>query len=88
MSYNDVLKMLEEALNDADQLEGDYDVCTSTMANLDSNRAKAKKSGLSFSDDLYNEAKEKFDSGDCGFDTQVCIAQTCDPGDPQNRSQD
>ncbi|SVD51564.1 uncharacterized protein METZ01_LOCUS404418, partial [marine metagenome] len=37
MSYNDVLKMLEEALNDADQLEGDYDVCTSTMANLDSN---------------------------------------------------
>ena len=64
MSYNDVLKMLETALNDADQLEDHYDVCKSTMANLDSNRAKAKKSGLSFSDDSYNAAKEKFDSGD------------------------
>lgn len=64
MSYNDVLKMLETALNDADQLEDHYDVCKSTMANLDSNRAKAKKSGLSFSDDSYNAAKEKFASGD------------------------
>ena len=64
MAYNDVLKMLETALSDADQLEDHYDVCTSTMENLDSNRAKAKKSGLSFSDDLYNTAKEKFDAGD------------------------
>ncbi len=64
MSYREVLDMLESALKDADSLEEAFDQSTNAMKELEVTRKAAIKSGLSFSDDLYDEAREKFESGD------------------------
>ncbi len=64
MSYKEVLDMLESALKDADSLEEAFDQSTTAMKEFEVTRKAAIKSGLSFSDDLYDEAREKFESGD------------------------
>ena len=71
MSYNDVLKLLESALEDANSLEREFDRSKSAMENFESTREEARKSGLSFSDVSYEEAKAKFDSGDYAEATEI-----------------
>ena len=64
MGYDQVLKELESAIKEADQLEEHFDESKESIEMLEKVRSRAKDSGLSFSDDLYNDAKAKFDSGD------------------------
>ena len=64
MSYDEVLKLLETALNDADSLEREFDRSKTAMEGFEATREKAREAGLSFSDSSYDEAKSKFDSGD------------------------
>ena len=85
MSYNDVLKLLEKALEDADSLEKEFDQSKSAMTNFEATRKDARKSGLSFSDASYDEAKEKFDSGDYEGATAIAASsnqklESCNSG--------
>ena len=76
MSYSDVLKLLEKTLEDANSLEKEFDQSKSAMENFEVTRKEAHKSGLSFSDALYNEAKEKFDSGDYEGATVIAVSSS------------
>lgn len=71
MSYDEVLKLLETALNDADSLEREFDRSKTAMEGLDATREEALGAGLSFSDASYDEAKSKFASGDYEGATQI-----------------
>ena len=64
MGYDQVLKELESAIKEADQLEEQFDESKESIEMLEKVRSRAKDSGLTFSDDPYNDAKAKFDSGD------------------------
>ena len=64
MGYDQVLKELESAIKEADQLEEQFDESKESIEMLEKVRSRAKDSGLTFSDSLYIDAKAKFDSGD------------------------
>ena len=71
MSYDEVLKLLETALDDADSLEREFDRSKTAMEGFESTRKEARGAGLSFSDASYDEAKSKFDSGDYKGATEI-----------------
>ncbi|HJM17412.1 MAG TPA: hypothetical protein QGI59_02785 [Candidatus Poseidoniia archaeon] len=71
MSYDEVLKLLETALGDADSLEREFDRSKTAMEGFESTRKEARGAGLSFSDASYDEAKSKFDSGDYKGATEI-----------------
>jgi hypothetical protein len=71
VSYDEVLKLLETALDDADSLEREFDRSKTAMEGFESTRKEARGAGLSFSDASYDEAKSKFDSGDYKGATEI-----------------
>ena len=71
MSYDEVLKLLETALDDADSLEREFDRSKTAMEGFESTRKEARGAGLSFSDASYDEAKSMFDSGDYKGATEI-----------------
>tara|TARA_B100000959_G_C14978069_1_gene622358 strand:- start:245 stop:2761 length:2517 start_codon:yes stop_codon:yes gene_type:complete len=71
VSYDEVLKLLETALGDADSLEREFDRSKTAMEGFESTRKEARGAGLSFSDASYDEAKSKFDSGDYKGATEI-----------------
>ena len=64
MDYHQVLKELESALEEADNLEDGFKEGQESIKALEKVGIQAKNLGLTFSDEFYNDAKKKFDSGD------------------------
>jgi len=63
MSYNSILKELNEALEKAETTEKDFDEVQNTIKQTDSLRTRVKKKNLQFSEDNHNKAIQQIEDG-------------------------